>query len=61
MDTLRCAVCGAEQPAPRHCGRPMHIEQIDGQEMLVCWMGANCGRQPIPEHCGRPMTAERTG
>jgi hypothetical protein len=57
MDTLVCTMCGAEVPAPRHCGRPMHIDTVDGREMLVCWMGAACGTQPIPQHCDVPMRA----
>jgi hypothetical protein len=56
MEKLVCGVCGAEMATPRHCGRPMHVEAVDGREMLVCWMGAGCGTQEIPRHCDRPMT-----
>ena len=55
MDKLVCSDCGTELGTPRHCGRPMHIEAVEGREMLVCWMGADCGTRAIPQHCGRPM------
>ena len=58
MEKLVCGTCGAEMATPRHCGRPMHTEAIEGQEMLVCWMGADCGKQDIPQHCGRPMASQ---
>jgi len=54
---LRCATCGHEQDAPKHCNRPMQIEKVDGQDQLVCWMGADCGIAEIPRHCGAPMRA----
>ena len=57
MDSLTCATCGATSATPRHCGRPMHIEAVDGRDLLVCWMGPGCGTQEIPEHCGAPMRA----
>ena len=56
MDRLVCAACGAEMAAPQHCGRAMHVETVEGREMLVCWMGPGCGKRDIPQHCGRPMT-----
>lgn len=34
----------------------MHLENVDGQEMLVCWMGAGCGVQPLPQRGDRAMT-----
>ncbi len=52
---LKCAKCGQTIPLPEHCGRPMHVESVDGRPRLVCWMGAKCGVQDIPEHCGEPM------
>jgi copper ion binding protein len=36
----------------------MHIEEVDGVEMLVCWMGTGCGKQEIPTHHDKPMTIE---
>ena len=53
---LRCQICGHQQDLPRHCGQPMHPEAVDGQDMLVCWMGPSCGQQEVPSHCERPMT-----
>jgi Cu+-exporting ATPase len=52
---LRCPVCGAQQDVPTHCGKPMHLEEVDGSPMLVCWMGPDCGKQEIPMHHDRPM------
>ena len=55
MTALACAECGETAAIPRHCGKPMHLESIDGKDRLVCWMGAGCGSQDMPTHCGRPM------
>lgn len=33
----------------------MHIETIEGQDKLVCWMGPSCGVQDIPTHHEKPM------
>ncbi|MHA1166860.1 MAG: copper ion binding protein, partial [Candidatus Hodarchaeales archaeon] len=52
---LKCQECDKTQPVPMHCGEEMHLEEIEAKEMLVCWMGAGCGKQDIPEHCGKPM------
>ena len=52
---LKCSSCGATEPVPMHCGRPMHIEKVDGTPMLVCWMGPGCGKQAIPTHHDQPM------
>ncbi len=57
MDQLRCTVCDATLPMPKHCGQAMHIDAINGVPALVCWMGAGCGTKPLPEHCGQPMAA----
>lgn len=57
MEQLRCDTCGATEQTPRHCGQAMHFENVDGTEMLVCWMGASCGVKAVPQHCGSPMTA----
>jgi hypothetical protein len=57
METLVCRTCGESLPTPRHCGRATHVEQADGRDVLVCWMGAGCGVKDIPEHCGAPMTS----
>ena len=56
MDKLVCGACGAEMATPRHCGRPMHVEAVEDNPMLICWMGAGCGKQDIPQHCGQTMT-----
>ncbi|MHA1276177.1 MAG: heavy metal translocating P-type ATPase [Candidatus Helarchaeota archaeon] len=52
---LRCSVCGEEQDVPEHCGKPMHLEEVDGKLMLSCWMGPACGKQDIPMHHDKPM------
>lgn len=61
METMRCETCGTEEQTPRHCGKPMHEEAVDGKPMLVCWMGAGCSTQAIPQHCGKPMRAATSG
>jgi Cu+-exporting ATPase len=33
----------------------MHLEVVDGEEKLVCWMGPGCGVQDIPTHHDKPM------
>ena len=38
-----------------HCGQPMHVETVDGEAKLVCWMGPGCGVQDIPTHHKKPM------
>lgn len=56
METrLICQECNLSEDVPHHCGRPMHIEEIDGKEMLVCWMGPSCGVQELPTHHNKPM------
>lgn len=57
MDTLTCAARGAMAATPKHCGQAMHIETVDGQETLFCWMGAGCGTKELPHHCNVPMRA----
>ncbi|MBD3188617.1 heavy metal translocating P-type ATPase [Candidatus Bathyarchaeota archaeon] len=52
---LACESCDETMPVPMHCGKPMHVEEVDGVNMLVCWMGPDCGKQEIPEHHGEPM------
>jgi len=52
---MKCSKCGYEAEAPKHCNRPMHVEQVKGQNKLVCWMGPGCGVSDIPAHCGVPM------
>ncbi len=52
---LKCTNCGERQPVPQHCGKSMHVENIDGRDMFVCWMGPDCGKQDIPTHCSQPM------
>lgn len=55
MSKLKCEECGTTMDVPMHCGQAMHLEEVDGKEMLVCWMGPGCGKQDIPEHHGKPM------
>ncbi|MHA1847791.1 MAG: heavy metal translocating P-type ATPase [Promethearchaeota archaeon] len=52
---LQCKVCGKITPMPIHCNKPMHLESVEGKDLLVCWMGPECGKQDIPPHCGQPM------
>jgi copper ion binding protein len=33
----------------------MHIEVVDGEEKLVCWMGPGCGVQDLPTHHDKPL------
>ncbi len=56
MAQLHCAACDETQPVPTHCGQPMHVDRVDGVEMLVCHMGPGCGKEPIPRHHGAAMT-----
>jgi len=53
---LKCKECDETQPIPVHCGKAMHIEKYEGKEMLICWMGANCGIKELPIHHGKPMS-----
>jgi len=52
---LKCETCGKTEPVPMHCNQPMHVEELDGKEILSCWMGPDCGKQDIPVHHGKPM------
>ncbi|MFW9906655.1 MAG: heavy metal translocating P-type ATPase [Candidatus Thorarchaeota archaeon] len=52
---LKCQICDYKEPIPMHCKQPMHIEKIDEDEKLVCWMGPECGVQDIPTHHEKPM------
>ena len=47
---LKCRKCDYTQPVPNHCKQPMHLEQIEGKKILVCWMGPECGVKEIPIH-----------
>jgi Cu+-exporting ATPase len=38
-----------------HCKKPMHIEEVEGIDKLVCWMGTSCGVSDIPTHHEKPM------
>jgi len=55
--TLTCEKCGTSQAAPMHCGKPMAVKKVGGKDMLVCWMGPDCGKADIPKHHGKPMKA----
>ncbi|MHA1264635.1 MAG: heavy metal translocating P-type ATPase [Candidatus Helarchaeota archaeon] len=52
---LECKQCGTTMEVPYHCNQPMHPEVVDGELMLVCWMGPNCGKQTFPIHHNTPM------
>ena len=52
---LKCENCGTTEKIPMHCGQEMHLENIENEEKLVCWMGPSCGIRDLPEHCGEPM------
>jgi hypothetical protein len=55
MSLLLCAKCGASQPLPMHCGKPMKVQQVGKKAQLVCWMGTTCGVQDLPKHCDVTM------
>lgn len=40
-----CENCGETRTAPKHCGHPMHLEELDSGVEWTCWMGASCGHQ----------------
>ncbi|MFX1504988.1 MAG: heavy metal translocating P-type ATPase [Promethearchaeota archaeon] len=52
---LQCQICEYTEPIPMHCKQPMHIENVDDETRLVCWMGPECGVQDIPIHHNKPM------
>ncbi len=52
---LKCQECDHIRPIPMHCKQPMHLEVVDGEKKLVCWMGPGCGIQDIPRHHDKPM------
>ncbi len=52
---LICNECNLSEDIPKHCGKPMHIEEINGKKMLVCWMGPSCGVKELPTHHNQPM------
>lgn len=52
---LKCQECEYTESIPLHCGQPMHKEEVNGKEKLVCWMGPSCGVQDFPSHHDRPM------
>jgi len=52
---LVCQECDLTKEIPNHCGKPMHIEEVSGEEMLVCWMGPSCGVQELSTHHDKPM------
>lgn len=58
MATLICVESDVKQSVPKHCGQEMHIEAVEGKDMLVCWMGPGCGKQDIPQHHGQAMRIE---
>ena len=52
---LKCQVCDHTEEIPMHCGQPMHLEEVNNEEMLVCWMGPSCGVIEVPKHHEKPM------
>lgn len=54
-ELLKCQECDYTEAVPIHCKQPMHVESIEGEELLVCWMGPSCGVQKIPTHHEKPM------
>jgi hypothetical protein len=52
---LKCQICEYSETIPTHCKQPMHVEKVDGEEKLVCWMGPECGVQDIPTHHDKSM------
>ncbi len=52
---LKCVKCNYTKPIPMHCKQSMHIETIEDEGKLVCWMGPSCGVEDIPQHHGHPM------
>ena len=58
MAKLKCEHCGHEIDMPDHCGKEMNVQNIDGEDMLVCWMGPDCGKQEVPTHCSGAMAVE---
>ncbi len=52
---LKCGKCGHEVAAPTHCNRLMHVERVNSEMKLVCWMGPDCAVAEMPKHCGAPM------
>lgn len=55
MAKLKCEHCEHEIDIPSHCGKEMSIQELDGEDMLVCWMGPDCGKQEMPQHCEKSM------
>ncbi|RMG20379.1 MAG: hypothetical protein D6732_28710 [Methanobacteriota archaeon] len=49
-----CNNCSAKVTAPMHCGHPMHIEEVEGTEKWVCWMGTGCGVKEYQKCCNSP-------
>ena len=52
---LKCQVCDYVEPVPMHCTQSMHVETVEEEERLVCWMGPSCGVQDIPSHHDKQM------
>jgi P-type Cu+ transporter len=57
---MKCQKCGYEVATPSHCNQQMHVEQLNGDPKLTCWMGPGCGVAEIPIHCGERMHEVRT-
>ncbi|MFX0123930.1 MAG: heavy metal translocating P-type ATPase [Candidatus Hodarchaeota archaeon] len=52
---LKCQICDYTEHVPMHCKQLMHIENVNDEAKLVCWMGPECGVQDIPTHHNEPM------
>ena len=53
LDTsYTCDNCGfVVTEVPRHCGHPMHLEELNEGVEWVCWMGASCGHKEYSPNC----------
>ena len=49
-----CTNCSAEVTPSKHCGHPMHLEDLESGREWVCWMGASCGHKAYEACCDSP-------
>lgn len=49
-----CDNCGNVVEPSKHCGHPMHLEEIEGTVMWICWMGKSCGFKDYTACCDNP-------
>ena len=50
----KCEHCSSKVEAPMHCGHPMHLEDVEGKQKWVCWMGTGCGVKDYTACCESP-------